>query len=357
MSYQVQIKPSGHTLTVEKNEHILDAALRQGIAFPYGCQSGVCGTCLGKVLKGDISYPDDLPIGLSEEDHAEGSALFCQAVAESNLVIEVAEIEGVNDIKIKTLPVKVASLRKLAPDVMEILLKLPETERLQFLAGQYINILLPGDEKRAFSLANAPFNDEYLELHIRHVEGGEFTGQVFDELQEKSLLRIEGPHGSFFLRGSESENAKDVSQAIIMMGGGTGFAPLKGMIEQLIQEGSQRPVYLYWGVRSKIDLYHKDLAEKWAFQHANIHFVPVLSDPEKGEGGEDWQGETGFVHEIVVKDFPDLSDYEVYMSGPPVMVNAGVKAFKQAGINEDHLYSDSFEYSESTLSSINKAGS
>ena len=339
MSYQVNIQPSGHTLQVEKEESILEAALRQGIAFPYGCRSGVCGTCLGKVIEGKISYPDVLPLGLSEDDHQQGSALFCQAIAESNLTIEVAEIEAIGEIEIKTLPTKIASLRKLAPDVMEVLLKLPETERLQFLAGQYIDIQLPNNKKRAFSLANAPFNDEYLELHIRHVENGLFTGQVFNELTEKSLLRIEGPQGSFFLR--------DSNRPKIMMGGGTGFAPLKGMIEQLIQEGLQVPIYLFWGARSEQDLYHKELAEKWAFQQEHITFIPVLSEPN-----DHWQGETGFVHEVVANMFPDMSDFDVYMSGPPVMVEAGVAAFKQSGLSDEHMFSDSFEYGEDTLLAI-----
>lgn len=341
MTYQVQIQPSGHVIDIEKDEPVLEAALRQGVAFPYGCRSGVCGTCLGKVISGEIEYPDDLPMGLSEHDHQQGKALFCQAVAKSDLVIEVAEIEAVGQLEIKTLPAKVASLRKLAPDVMEVLLKLPETERLQFLAGQYIDILLPMGKRRAFSLANPPFNDEYLELHIRHVEGGLFTTQVFNELKENSLLRIEGPHGSFFLR--ESDRPK------VMMGGGTGFAPLKSMIEQLIQEGNQLPVYLYWGARTRVDLYRYDLAEKWDFQHENIHFIPVLSEPA---AEDDWQGETGFVHEIVARDFPDMSGLDVYMSGPPIMVESGVKAFKSHGLSEDHMYSDSFEYSEDTLSSM-----
>ena len=342
MSYQVNIQPSGHKIEVEPQELILDAALRQGVSFPYGCRSGVCATCLGKVLEGNISYPDDLPMGISEEDHQQGQALFCQAVAESDLVIEVAEIEGIGEIEIKTLPVKVVSLRKLAPDVMEVLLKLPETERLQFLAGQYIDILLPMGKKRAFSLANAPFNDEYLELHIRHVEGGAFTDQVFNELTEKSLLRIEGPHGSFFLR--------DTDRPKILVGGGTGFAPLKGMIEQMIEENTNVPIYLYWGARTKTDLYHQELANKWAYQYENISFIPVLSEPEEDS---DWQGETGFVHEVVIRDFNDLSGFDVYMSGPPVMVKAGAAAFIKAGLDKEQMFSDSFEYSEDTLLAIN----
>lgn len=341
MTYQVTISPSGHTFPIEEGELILDAALNQGISFPYGCRSGVCGTCFGKVLSGEIFYPDDIPMGISEDDHQKGEALFCQAVAKSDLHIEVGEIEAASDIEIKTLPAKIVSLHQLASDVMEMTLKLPETECLQFLAGQYIEILLPDGRKRAFSLANAPFNDEFLEFHIRHVEGGYFTSQIFNNLQEKDLLRIEGPHGSFFLRNS--------SRPKILMGGGTGFAPLKGMIEQLIQEEVSEDVYLYWGVRSRKDLYSQALAEKWAFQHEKIHFIPVLSDPESEDN---WEGRMGLVHLAVAEDFSDLSGFDVYMSGPPPMVNAAAGIFEKQGLVNDQVFSDSFEFSEDTLKNL-----
>ncbi|CAA6810628.1 MAG: 2-polyprenylphenol hydroxylase and related flavodoxin oxidoreductases / CDP-6-deoxy-delta-3,4-glucoseen reductase-like, partial [uncultured Thiotrichaceae bacterium] len=345
MSYTIKIQPSGHSFSVEAEEMILEGALRQGIAFPYGCRSGVCGTCLGNVISGDLHYPDDIPMGMSEHDHEEGRALFCSAIAKSDMVIEMTEIAAAGEIDIKTLPVKVASLHKFAPDVMEVQLKLPVTERLQFLAGQYINILLPDGRKRAFSLANAPYNDEYLELQIRDVPGGKFTDDIFANVKEKDLLRIEGPLGTFFLRD-------DSGKPKILMGGGTGFAPLKGMIEQLISEGSQDEVYLYWGVRSLVDLYRKDLAEKWAYQYENIHFIPVLSEPQ---AEDKWQGRVGFVHDAVMADFADLSDYEVYMSGPPIMVNAAVKAFKTIGLKEDSMFSDAFEYADDTLKAIAQA--
>lgn len=344
MSYTIKIQPSGHTFSVEPEEMILEGALRQGIAFPYGCRSGVCGTCLGNVISGELHYPDDIPMGMSEEDHEDGRALFCSAVARSDMVIEMTEIAGANDIPIKTLPVKIASKRKLAPDVMEVMLKLPVTERLQFLAGQYINILLPDGRKRAFSLANSPHDDEYLELHIRNVPGGEFTDDIFSKYKEKDLLRIEGPIGTFFLRD-------DAQKPKILMGGGTGFAPLKSMIEQLIAEEAKDEIYLYWGVRSFVDLYRKDLAEKWAYQHENIHFIPVLSEPLAEDA---WLGRTGFVHNAIMADFADLSDYEVYMSGPPIMINAAVEAFKTIGLKDDSMFSDSFEYAEDTLKAIAK---
>lgn len=345
MSYTIKIQPSGHSFSVEPEEMILEGALRQGIAFPYGCRSGVCGTCLGNVVSGELHYPDGIPMGMSEHDHEEGLALFCSAVAKSDMVIEMTEIAAAGEIEIKTLPVKVAFMHKLAPDVMEIQLKLPATERLQFLAGQYINILLPDGRKRAFSLANAPYNDEYLELQIRDVPGGKFTDDVFANLKEKDLLRIEGPLGTFFLR-------EDSDKPKILMGGGTGFAPLKGMIEQLLYTNAKDEIYLYWGVRSLADLYRKDLAEKWDYQYDNIHFIPVLSAPKPED---EWQGRVGFVHEAIMADFADLSDYEVYMSGPPIMIDSAVEAFKTIGLEKDSMFSDSFEYSDDALKAIAEA--
>lgn len=340
MTYQVTIESSGHVFDVEENELILDAAIKNGIGFPYGCRSGVCCTCLGNVVSGELAYPDGLPMGLPESDHELGEALFCQAVAKSDLVIDVPEIAGVDDIEIQTLPAKVASLRKLAPDVMEMLLKLPETSRLAFRAGQYIEFLLPDGRRRAFSLANAPTNDQYLELHLRHVPGGHFTGQVFNEMEEKSLLRIEGPHGTFFVRDSERPK--------ILIGGGTGFAPLKGMVEQLVEEDNKTPVHLYWGVRAKTDLYHEALANKWE-QYGYLKFIPVLSEPEEAD---QWEGRTGFVHQAVAEDFDDLSGYDVYMSGPPPMINAAKEAFAEKGLPSDQVFSDSFDYSADALDAM-----
>lgn len=337
MAYQVKIAPSGYVFNVDEDEYIVEAALNSGITFPYGCRSGVCGTCFGKVLSGELFYPDDLPMALSEEEHEEGHALFCQAVAKSDLHIEVGEIKMASDItvQIKILPVKIADLYKVADDVMQVTLKLPETESFVFRAGQYIDILLNDGRKRAFSLATAPTGEKFLELHIRHVENGDFTSRVFEQLQEKDLLRIEGPHGNFFLRDSE--------RAKILVGGGTGFAPLKGMIEQEIQQGVDTPIHLYWGVRAEKDLYAKGLAEKWAAQYDNINFIPVLSEPEETDS---WSGRTGFVHLSVLEDFADLSNFDIYMSGPPPMVNAASSTFTQQGAIKEQMFSDSFEFGE-----------
>lgn len=335
MSFDVIVRPSGHQFTVDDGELILDAALRQGISFPYGCRSGACGNCLGNVLSGEVDYPNGLPLSLMEQEHESGKALFCSAVAKSSLEIEVREIAGADEIEVKTLPARVVSLHKLAPDVMEMTLKLPETERMQFRAGQYIEFLLRKGKQRAFSIANAPINDEYLELHLRLVEGGYFTEHVFNEMKEKALVRINGPLGTFFLRD-------DSKRPLIFIAGGTGFAPIKSMVEQLISEGDERDVYFYWGVRAKQDLYINHLPEKWDYQRENFKYIPVLSNALEGDN---WEGREGFVHQAVADDFADLSGYDVYMAGPPPMIDAAKQQFAQQGLLEENLYSDSFDYS------------
>ena len=335
MASEVLVRPSGHHFFVEDNESILDAALRQGISLPYGCRSGRCGACAGKLLTGSIDYPEGLPKGLSPEDSTQGLALFCQARPTCDLEIEVEEtITG--DLPVKTLPARVVTREKLSHDVMLLKLKLPASERLQFLAGQYIEILLKDGRRRAFSIANAPHDDEFLELHIREVPGGFFTHHVFHEMQEKALLRIEGPKGTFFLR-------EDSDRPILMMGGGTGFAPLKGMIEHAIASGMNRPIELYWGVRDQQDLYLDTLIHQWLETCPWLRFTPVLSEPSANSG---WSGASGFVHQAIADQHKDLSGYEVYMSGPPPMIDAAKTAFSALGLESNHLYFDSFDFAE-----------
>lgn len=341
MTYHITVQPSGHSFEAKEDEFILDAALRNGISLPYGCRSGSCGTCLGKVISGEIKYPEGLPLTLMEHEHEEGKAIFCVSVAKSDLVLEVKEVSSDADIDIKMLPARVTSLRKLSSDVMELSLKLPESERLAFRAGQYIEIIQRDKSRRAFSLANSPANDKVLELHIRHVEGGKFTNIVFNEMKEKAILRFEGPFGSFYIRDKSN-------RPLILVAGGTGFAPIKAMIEQLIEAIDTRPIHLYWGVRTKADLYRDDLATKWAFQHKHIKYIPVLSADDEQEDSKQnsWQGRTGFVHDAVIDDFKDLSEFDVYMAGPPVMIDSAQKGFIAQNLPEEQLFSDSFVYAE-----------
>jgi CDP-4-dehydro-6-deoxyglucose reductase len=338
MSFKVNVPASGHSFKVDEGETVLQAALREGVGLPYGCRNGACGKCAGEVISGEIEYRQDLRAAALAESES-GKTLFCQACAKSDLEIAVREITQSADIEIKTLPCRVEHMQLLSHDVMQLKLKLPETERLQFMAGQYIEILLKDGKRRAFSIANAPHDDEFIELQIRHVPDGQFGDYVFDGLKEKTLLRIEGPLGSYYLR-------EESDRPIILMGGGTGYAPLKGMLQHAFYIGMKRPMHLYCGARALRDLYMHEQVSGWAKQYDNLDYVAVLSDPA---AEDNWQGETGYVHEKVVADHPDLAGYDVYMSGPPPMIKAGMDLFYAHGLPESQIYSDSFEYSDDAL--------
>jgi CDP-4-dehydro-6-deoxyglucose reductase, E3 len=328
----IRIATSGKEFSARPGETVLAAALRQGIVLPYSCKNGTCASCKCRLVEGHIEYPYNPPTALEDDDFSTGQALSCQAVADTDLTIEAREIEQVADIPVRRLPARVESMEKFTPEVMCIRLKLPQAARLQFLAGQYIDILQPGGKRRAFSIASAPSEAEFIELHIKHIDGGGFTGHVFDDMEVKEILRMEGPLGTFFIRRSSN-------RPMIMVGGGTGFAPLKSMIEELIESGDDRPLELFWGVNTEADLYARDLIERWAETLPHFRFIPVLVDPE-----EDWSGERGFVHEAVVRHHPDLSPFEVYMSGPPAMIHAARHDFIDAGVPEDRLFYDSFDF-------------
>ena len=340
MGFQISVQPSGHVFTAEADESILDAALRQGFTLPYGCRDGACGSCRGKVLSGAVDHGRAQKDSLSEAERQAGGALFCCARARSDLVIESRELRSGQELPAKTLPARVHKLTRAAPDVMIVELKLPPNQRLQYFAGQYIEILLKEGRRRAFSLANAPHDDSCLQLHIRQVPGGFFTSQVFSSLQERDLLRFNGPHGGFYLR-------EDSNKPMLLVAGGTGFAPIKAIVEHALAEGSNRPMTIYWGGRGRDDLYLLPLAEQWAREHAHVAFVPVLSDPPEGDG---WQGRRGFVHAEAMADFPDLSGHQVYVCGSPAMVLAARRDFVgQCQLPEGEFFADSFDYASGAV--------
>jgi CDP-4-dehydro-6-deoxyglucose reductase len=343
MSFNVRTAPGGHTFQVEAGENLLAAALHKGVGLPYGCRNGQCGSCAAKLEEGEVVYPNGAPQALLGQP--EGTCLTCQAVPRSDLVIRVAEIERATEIEVRILPCRVVEKEQLNHDVVRLYLKLPDNQRLQFFAGQYLDFILRDGRKRAFSIANAPHDDALIELHVRHVPGGEFTDYVFDSMKEKTILRIQAPLGTFILR-------EDSDRPMILMGGGTGFAPLKGMVEHALHVGIERPLHLYWGARSRRDLYLTELPERWAREHPNLTYTPVLSEPDA-----DWQGRTGFVHEAVVADHPDMSGFDVYMSGPPVMVDAGRQAFETHGLTMEHMFSDAFEYAADSQEKKDEIGS
>lgn len=332
MAHQVTLQPSGHQFAVADGATILEAALDAGIHLPYGCKNGACGACKGKVLSGQVDYGAAQEQALPAAERMAGLALFCCAKPLTDLVLEVREVSAAQDIPVKTLPCRVEQLERVADDVMLIRLKLPTNERLQFLAGQYVEFLLPDGKRRAFSLANPPHHDDLLELHIRYVPGGNFTEHVFNTMKLKDILRIEGPFGSFFLR-------EESDKPILLVAGGTGFAPIKSLIEHALHIGVQRPMHLYWGARDRAGLYLLPLAERWAAEHAQLKFTPVLSEPDAG-----WTGRSGLVHQAVLADYPDLSRYQAYVCGAPAMCEAALRDFTAHGLPQDEFFADVFSY-------------
>lgn len=338
--YEVTLQPSGNRFTVKEDETVLDAALRQGIGMPYGCRNGACGSCKGKLVSGEFDYGNYQERTLRPEEKAAGKALFCVGKPLSNLILEVKEIGGTGDLQVRTMPCRVEKLERVAPDVAILSLKLPAQERLQFLAGQYLDILLKDGKRRSFSMANAPHHDQFVELHIRQIPGGHFTNYVFNEMRDRAILRFEGPHGTFFLRD-------DTDKPIILVAGGTGFAPIKALIEDAIYKHVDREMVFYWGCRSLQDLYLPALPAQWAREQPRFSFIPVLSDPKPEDN---WQGRVGFVHQAVLDDFSTLAGYQVYACGAPAMIEAARASFMTRGLPEDEFIADSFTYAETTTS-------
>ncbi len=339
MTFEITIKPSDHRFPCEADETVLAAAMRADLMLPYGCRNGACGSCKGRILAGDVDYGPHQAATLTDEEKRTGLALFCCAKPLTDVTIEVREVRRAGDVVIKRLPCRIESIDKAAPDVAIVRFKLPANERLQFLAGQYIDFLLKDGKRRSFSLATAPHDDKLLELHIRHVPGGFFTDALFTQYKGREILRFEGPLGTFYLR-------EDSDKPIIFVAGGTGFAPIKAIIEHALYSKIDRQMVLYWGVRSLADLYLPELAGQWQTAHANFTFIPVLSEPKPEDN---WPGRTGFVHQAVMQDFSDLSGYQVYACGAPAMIEAAKREFMQrCGLPPEEFYADSFTYAAET---------
>ncbi len=334
---RITVQSTHHQFEARPSQTILEASIAAGVNLPYGCRSGSCGNCKGDIISGEIDYGEYAASALTDAEKAAGKALFCCAHPLTDVVIECREIAS-DVIPPRILPTRVERKVQLSHDVMALFLKLPSSEHLQFKAGQYIEFLLKDGKRRAFSIANAPHVDNLLELHLRLIPGGQFTEYVFNEMPEKAILRIEAPFGSFFLR-------EDSTKPIIMVAGGTGFAPIKGIIEHMLHHNIQRDVILYWGALTKQDLYMPALPEAWAAEHPNITFIPVLSDAKPED---QWQGRTGYVHQAVLDDFAatGLADFEVYCCGAPAMVAVAHASFIEAGLAEDAFLSDAFTYAK-----------
>ena len=335
MAYSVTLQPSGHRYEVPEGKSILSAGLEAGNFMPYSCKQGVCNSCKGHIVEGRVDYGDSHPAYFSDADRAAGLALLCQSKPLTDCVIEVKEIEGIAGIKPKIVPCRVTGLNLLATDVMHLRVRLPMNENMLFISGQYVDFMFKDGTRRSYSIANphAVEGVRALEFHIRHTPGGAFTDKLFGSgVKAGEVMRFEGPLGSFHLRNS--------GKPAVFVASGTGFGPIKAMLEFALSHGDTRPLTLYWGCRSKPDLYQFDLPHEWARAHPNFTYVPVLSEalPEDG-----WSGRTGFVHRAVMADFPDLSAHQVYACGAPVVVDAARRDFAaHCRLPEDEFFADSF---------------
>lgn len=332
--YQVTIEPSGRRFHANPGESLLAAALRAGVSLPYGCRDGACGSCKCHKLSGSVVHGAHLPKALSAEEEAAGQVLTCCGVAHSDVVLESRQVVPEGALPARRMPARVAKLVRMSPDVMALTLQLPANDPFAYLAGQFVEVLLPNGARRSYSMAGAPTSDKgpCIELHIRHMPGGVFTDQVFSTLKERDILRLEGPHGGFFLR----ENS---TAPIVMLASGTGFAPIKAILEHMHNKGLQRPVTLYWGGRRPHDLYQDTWISELQAKEPLLRYVPVVSDalPEDG-----WSGRTGFVHRAVLDDLPNLSGYQVYACGAPVVVESARRDFMAAGLPEHDFFADAF---------------
>ena len=331
--FQVTVQPSGRTFSVDPGEAILAAAIRQGIGMPYGCKDGACGSCKCRKLEGQVKHGPHQSKALNEQEEAAGYILACCGVPQGDVVLESRQVTDESAFPVRKMPSRVISLEKKSHDVMVINLQLPANDTLRYHAGQYIEFILRDGARRSYSMANAPHNGPGVQLHVRHMPGGKFTDHVFTAMKEKEILRVEGPFGSFYLR-------EDSDKPMILLASGTGFAPIKALIEYMQFKAITRPATLYWGGRRPEDLYMDDWVRAKLVEMPQLKYVPVISNalPE-----DDWTGRTGFVHRAVLEDFPDLSGHQVYACGAPIVVDSARADYSAlAHLPPDEFYADAF---------------
>ena len=350
MSFTVTVQPSGRSFPVGRDEPILQAAIREGIGLPYGCKDGACGSCKCRIVSGRVIHGAHQQKALSDEEEADGFILTCQAAAQTDVTIEARTVPGAGEHPVRKLPSRVLSIARPAPDVAILKLQLPANDPFKFRAGQFVEFILRDGSRRSYSMATAPHSageSSTIELHLRHLPGGKFTDHVFGAMKEKDILRIEGPFGSFFLR-------EDTDKPMVLLASGTGLAPIKAIVEHMIWKGSQRKAVLYWGCRSRADLYLHEWAEAAARQMPTLRYVPVLSEPRAEDA---WSGRTGLVHQAVMHDLPNLMEHQVYACGAPIVVESAQHDFVlRCGLPDDEFYADAFTSEADKHGEVIKAG-
>lgn len=336
MSFHVTLKPSDREFDVPRDETVLSAAIRAGVGLPYGCRDGACGSCKSRLVEGRVIHGAHQLKALSVAEEDAGFILTCCATPQTDCVIEARNVAAAGDFPVLKMPGRVLTITRPAPDVAIVRVQLPANQSMQWRAGQYVEFILRDGARRSYSMANAPHevgDPPSIELHIRHMPGGRFTDHVFGAMKEREILRMEGPYGSFWLR-------EDSTLPVVLLASGTGFAPIKALIEHMTLKANTRPAVLYWGCRSRADLYLHD----WALAAAEglpwLTYVPVLSEPKPDDA---WTGRTGLVHQAVMADLPDLSGHQVYACGAPIMVDSARADFTaRCGLPENAFFADSF---------------
>jgi NAD(P)H-flavin reductase/ferredoxin len=330
--FAISVHPDERILVARRGETILEAGLREGLPMPYECRNGGCGKCKGIVLAGAVVMEAYQESALDAAERAAGKVLFCCAEPIGDLEIVYEPLVGARPAPVHRYRARITELTQLAPDVIKAMLEVDEGGKLRWHAGQYINVILDDGAKRSFSFATRPTEGRNIELHVRRVPGGRFSTWLFHVAKVGAFIDFEGPLGSFHLR-------EDGAKPLIFVAGSTGFAPVKSMLEYAFERGIAREMVLYWGVRHREDLYAADLCEAWAREHANFRFVPVLSEPQAGDG---WTGRTGLVHQAILSDYASLAGYQVYACGSVEMVEAVAPALGARGLSPDDCFSDAF---------------
>jgi len=324
MTFEVRVAGQAIAFDCAADETILDAAERAGYALPYSCRKGICCTCEASLVAGRMQVHSRWITGRSD------AVLMCQARPCSDVEIAPKRIEKRAPSSRKTLTATVFRMARPTPEVYVLTLRFANGVRVKFQAGQYLQVLLPDGDRRNFSLANAPHENDGVELHIRHLPSGRFSARMLQTLEVGDKLTVELPFGEFFLREGE--------RPAIFLATGTGFAPIKSIFEGALRRGDRRPLRLYWGGRTLPDLYMAERVAKWADRAPWFSFVSVLSRP-----GGDWTGRTGRVHRAVLEDNPDMSNVEVYACGNPLMIAAARKDFAtEGGLPAARFYADAF---------------
>lgn len=320
MSYKIELQPSGIYFDAATNASILDSALNANIHLEHSCKNGECGLCVAELITGST-------VDEQGNEYSFGNILTCCTKPQTDLKLAANYYPELADIKQQIIPGKVDQILLIAEDIAVIKLRFPPSAKFNYLPGQYINITYKGI-KRSYSIANAQSVTAGIELHIRRVPNGRFSDLLFNDIKKDALIRIEGPIGTFFVR--------DNDRPIIFLAGGTGFAPIKAMVEELLANKCKRNLYIYWGMPSAEALY-SDIAEQWANSNDNVYYTPVVSVEV-----ENWPGRTGFVHHAVLADFADLSIFDIYACGSPLMIESAKKDFLMQGLNAKNFYSDAF---------------